>query len=64
MTGRELSSRSAPIRDLVLLTLSKDRDAGSVSGMTGRECHPVMLLYGISLFYSFERAEMPDQGPA
>ena len=44
MTGRKkdrhpASSRNDPIRDLVLLsllTLSKDRDAGSVSGMTGR----------------------------
>ncbi|HPD39568.1 MAG TPA: hypothetical protein PK411_14570, partial [Mesotoga infera] len=47
-----LSSRNALIRDLVLVALSKDGDAGSGSGMTGRGCHPVMNLYGIS-FFSF-----------
>jgi hypothetical protein len=34
------------------LFLSKDPDAGSGSGMTGRDCHPVVILYGIS-FFSF-----------
>jgi len=52
--GVRLSSRSALIRDLVL---SKNGDAGSESGMTGRrkDCHPVVLLYGISLFSSVSK---------
>ena len=45
---RELSSRSDLIRDLAQKirpsALSKDKDAGSGSGMTERDCHPVMLL--------------------
>ncbi|HRV01189.1 MAG TPA: hypothetical protein P5539_05815, partial [Mesotoga sp.] len=36
MTGRELSSRSAPIRDPAL-ALSKERRCRIKSGMTGRE---------------------------
>jgi len=36
-----LSSRSAPIRDLALLALSKERRCRIRSGMTGRDCHPV-----------------------
>ena len=56
MTERDchpVSSRNEPIRDLAqnirLSALSKDKDAGSGSGMTEREqdCHPVVILYGI-----------------
>ena len=64
MTERDchpVSSRNEPIRDLAHKirpsALSKDKDAGSGSGMTGRDCHPVhpschpvVHLYGISPF--------------
>jgi len=41
-----LSSRNGSIRDLALTLFlrKKDRDAGSGSGMTGRDCHSAMLI--------------------
>ena len=57
-----VSSRSAPIRDLAL-ALSKERRCRIKSGMTGRDCHPVVLTLMSSRNGSIQSSPTPIRDP-